>query len=241
MMKNIAHRGFSAAYPENTMLAFRKAVEAGCDGIEMDIRVCKSGELVVIHDSDVSRVTQGIGKVGDMTLDQLKKLNVKAGFGDIYGFNEIPTLEEYFDYIQTKDVFTNIEIKRGSKPGQEIEKKLIELINKYNLMQKVIISSFDHYSIMRCKEIAPSIKCGLLMSDGILHPGKYAKHYGVECIHPNYITLNEEIIRETLEYGIEINVYTVNDQDVMQHFISSDVTGIITDYPDRLRHVLNMH
>ena len=94
-MKVFAHRGFSGKYPENTMLAFEKAVEAGADGIELDVHLSADGELVIIHDELVDRTTDGTGLVGSKTLAELKALDASAGFKGVYGKNEIPTLREY--------------------------------------------------------------------------------------------------------------------------------------------------
>ena len=113
MTKNFAHRGYSGKYPENTLLAFEKALEAGCDGIELDVHLSSDGEVVIIHDELVDRTTDGTGLVGSHTLAQLKTLDASAGFRGVYGRNEIPTLREYFELVKEKDVGTNIELKTG--------------------------------------------------------------------------------------------------------------------------------
>ena len=92
----IAHRGFSGEYPENTMLAFQKAVEAGCDGIELDVHLTKDGEIVVIHDETVDRTTDGRGAVKDYTLSELRRLDASGRFTGLFGVQHIPTLREYF-------------------------------------------------------------------------------------------------------------------------------------------------
>ena len=99
MTKNIAHRGYSGNYPENTMLAFQKALEAGVDGIEFDVHLSKDGRLVIIHDELLDRTTDATGLVQDRTLAELRQLDASAGFAGVYGKNQIPTLEEYFELI----------------------------------------------------------------------------------------------------------------------------------------------
>ena len=161
-MKNFAHRGFSGQYPENTMLAFKKAWEAGADGIELDVQMTKDGQVVVIHDEKVDRTTNGSGNVRDLTLAELRKLDASYIYTGKMGVNPVPTFEEYCAWVAGTDLVTNIELKTGVYPYPGIEAKVWELIQKYHLENKVIISSFNHYSILRMKELAPELPYGLL-------------------------------------------------------------------------------
>ena len=113
MTKYFGHRGYSGKYPENTMLAFQKAIEAGAEGIELDVQFSKDGKLVVIHDETLDRTTTGNGLVRDYTLDELKALDASYTYQGQYGVNRIPTLCEVLDYMSDKDAFTNIELKTG--------------------------------------------------------------------------------------------------------------------------------
>ena len=100
MTKNFAHRGYSGRYPENTMLAFRKAVEAGADGIELDVQLTKDGVPVIIHDELVDRTTDGKGFVKDMPLTQLRQLDASYIYAGQYGVNRIPTFREYCEFVR---------------------------------------------------------------------------------------------------------------------------------------------
>ena len=148
-MKNFAHRGFSGKYPENTMLAFRKALECGADGIEMDVQLTKDGELVVIHDERVDRTTNGTGYVRDYTLDELRKLDASYIYSDEVGFQTIPTFDEYCQWVSGTPLVTNIELKTGVYPYPGIEDKVWPVLQRYHLEEKVIISSFNHESVLR--------------------------------------------------------------------------------------------
>ena len=122
-IKTYAHRGFSGLYPENTMLAFRKAVEEGfCDGIELDVHLSKDNEIVIIHDETVDRTTNGTGFVKDKSLEELKKLKANYTFNETYEDQEIPTFEEYCKYVSDKNIITNIEIKTNLIYYPNIEK-----------------------------------------------------------------------------------------------------------------------
>ncbi|MDO4615342.1 MAG: glycerophosphodiester phosphodiesterase [Lachnospiraceae bacterium] len=235
MTRNFGHRGFSGNYPENTMLAFRKAVETpGCDGIENDVQLTKDGEVVIIHDELIDRTnTDGAkGYVKDYTLEELKKLDFSFRFGDQFGKNEIPTLREYLAYVKDKDIVTNIELKTGVFEYDGIEQKVYDLIREYDVADKIIISSFNHYSVLRMKKICPEIKCGLLADTWILDAGKYVKAAGCEYYHPSYHNVTEEIAEGILSEGIGINTWTVNEEQDMRNMIERGVTTIIGNYPD---------
>ena len=178
-MINFAHRGFKGQYPENTMLAFRKAIEAGADGIELDVHLTKDNELVIIHDEKLDRTSDGSGLVKDKTLAELKKLNLSKLYPD-YQIQEIPTLAEYFDFAKDLDITSNIELKNSIIDYQGIEKEVCKLINDFGIKDKIIISSFNHDSLVRVKEIDKNISCGVLESSRLYKPWEYVKELGME-------------------------------------------------------------
>ena len=238
MVKNFAHRGFSGKYPENTMLAFEKAVEAGADGIELDVQLTKDGEIVIIHDETIDRTTNGKGFVADYTYEELKKFDASYIFKGKFGFNKIPILREYFEFVKDKNIVTNIELKTGINEYFGIEQKVWNLIKEYNLEEKVIISSFNHYSVLRMKKIAPNLKYGFLSETWIIDAGKYTKSYDVECYHPHFAMVTDETAKEIKSHGIEINTWTVNDEEVMKDLISKGVDILIGNYPDLTKKVI---
>ena len=111
---------------------------------------------------------------------------------------------------------------------------MIDLVRAYHLEEKIIFSSFNHYTVLRCKEIAPEIKCGFLTSDWIADFGAYAKSRGVECCHPWFITLLPEIVREIHAEGREINTYTVNEPEDVKRLSALGVDALIGNYPDTM-------
>jgi glycerophosphoryl diester phosphodiesterase len=175
-MEIFGHRGFSGKYPENTLLAFEKAIEAGADGIELDVHLTKDGEMVIHHDELLDRTTDGQGLIGSYTLAELKKLDASAGFKGVYGKQEIPTLREYFDLIKNSDIMTNIELKTGVDTYPGIEEKVLGLIDEYGYRDRIIISSFNHYSVMRMKAMAPDMIYGFLEESWVIDMPQYAKN-----------------------------------------------------------------
>jgi glycerophosphoryl diester phosphodiesterase len=232
MSKNFAHRGFSAQYPENTMLAFQKALDIQCDGIEFDVHLTRDGEIVIIHDESLERTTNGHGFVKDKDYAELRKLD--AGNGE-----RIPTLDEYFDLTEKTPILSNIELKNSVFRYEGMEKIIIEKIRRRKMEDQIIFSSFNHYSMLRCKELAPEICCGLLVLSWIIDAGAYAKKYGMENIHPEFCSLTDEAIAEIKSRGIAIYTYTVNAPEDMKRLSSLGVDAIITNDPQLLRRTLS--
>lgn len=150
--KNIfvaAHRGWSTVYPENSMLAFRKAVELGVDQIEMDIRVTKDNELVVFHDETVDRVSNGTGKVRDLTLAELKELDIGIKKGEEFAGTRIPTFVEFLEYMKSlPDMTIDFELKEYPKEGWEevaysVCDRILALIAEYDLEERCVINTFS--------------------------------------------------------------------------------------------------
>lgn len=233
-----AHRGFSAAYPENTMLAFQKAIEAGADGIELDVHLTKDDKIVVIHDETIDRTTNGSGEVRSFTLEELRHFDAAISKKRIFSFEPIPTLQEYFDLVRDLPLVTNIELKNGIFPYYGLEEKVLQLIHAYHLEDRILLSSFNHQSIAKCRSLAPEIARGFLYDCWLIDAGGYAKSYGAQYLHPSYYSLNSETVDEIQKKGVGLNVWTVNDPAVMEALAQKNVYGIITNDPVLCRTVL---
>ncbi len=222
------------------MAAFKKAIDMNADGIELDVHLSKDRHIVIIHDEKVDRTTNGKGgEVKDFTLDELKKLDAGFWFSDEYKGEGIPTLKELLKLINNTNIYLNIEIKAGYRIYPNIEEKVIDMIEKYKMLDRVIISSFDHYSLVRVKEINSNIKTGMLYEAALYEPWDYARSIKVEALHPNYITLTKEFIDKANINNLEINPYTVNDKNDMERLIKSKVTSVITNYPDKAHQIIS--
>lgn len=231
-MLNIAHRGFRSKYPENTMIAFKKAFEAGADGIEFDVHLTKDGKVVIIHDERIDRTTDGVGRVQDYTYEELIKFNAADGF-DLEK-EEIPLLEEYLEYVKDMDILTNIELKTGVYSYEGIEEKVDELLKKYNLEDKVVISSFNHFSILRMQEVNPNLKYGLLTDSWMHEPWDYVKKLNSGFYHPSGYGMTQELVEELHANGVGVNVWFGSEKWDFEKVINMGVDAIITDYPDEI-------
>lgn len=236
---NIAHRGFSGKYPENTMLAFEKAVEAGCDGIETDVQLTKDNIPVICHDENLDRTTNGQGLIAEYTFEELRSLDAGIKFGTEFRGLKIPSLDEFLDYVKDKDLYINLELKNGIILYDNLEDIVINKIYEYKLKKNVILSSFNHYSMVKCKKIDSTIKTGLLYEAGLYEPQIYAGYVGTDAVHPQFFSvLHKTVVDGIKKEGLEINTYTVNDERYMEVLISLGVDGIITNFPDKLKSLL---
>lgn len=232
--KIIGHRGIPHLAPENTMASFDAAIAHGADGLETDVQMTKDGELVLIHDETLDRTTNGKGLVAAHTLRELKSLDAGSRFSPAFQNEKIPTLREFLEFVSGRDLLINIEIKSGIVLYPGIEQKLIAMLHELGLASSVIISSFNHYSLVTCKEIDSTIKTGILYMAGLYKPWHYAKTVGADALHPLFYSVRPETIGGMHESGLLINPFTVDSPRDMQNMIALGVSGIITNYSDVL-------
>lgn len=233
MTKIFAHRGASAYAPENTMEAFALAVKQEADGIELDVQMTKDGQVVVIHDETIDRVSDGKGAVRDYTLEELRKFSF-SNHMENYKEAAIPTLKEVLEFLKPTNLELNIELKTGIYWYPGLEEKTMELVKEAGMEDRVIYSSFNHYSVQKILELDSNAQCAYLYSDVILNVDKYAKKTGVCGLHPAVYHLKmPAFLKEYQESGLKIRVWTVNKKEDMETFIKADLEAIITNYPDK--------
>ncbi len=232
-MINFAHRGYSGLYPENTMLAFKKAIEIGASGIELDVHLTKDKEIVIIHDELLDRTTNGTGLVMDHTLKELKTLNASILFSQ-YDIQQIPTLREYFELLASTNLITNIELKNSVIDYPGLEKEVYNLIKEYDIADKIIISSFNHESLVRMKAIDKSIKCGVLESSRLHEPWNYIKNIGMDYYHPMNFVVTEELAYKCKSNNIGLNIWFGISKWSYNEYLKFNPVGLITDFPEKV-------
>jgi glycerophosphoryl diester phosphodiesterase len=228
-----AHRGASKDYPENTMIAFKKALEMGAEGIELDVQLSKDNIPVVIHDEQLKRTTNGNGFVKDMPLKKLKELDAGSWFNTKFNKETIPTLEEVLVWIKDKPMELNIELKNNIIDYEEIEKIVYELVKKYGMEKEVIFSSFNHCSLKRLLEIDKNIDVAPLQSARMIQPWQYAKEMGAKSMHIRFTSLSQKIIKGFHKEEVKIRTYTVNRSFLMRQFFKWNIDAIMTDVPKK--------
>ena len=228
----LGHRGASGYAPENTLEAFRLAMDMGADGFELDVHLSRDGELIVMHDETVDRTTDGSGQIQSFTLKELKRLDASNGMAAYKGA-KIPALGELYDLIRDTRHLVNVEIKTDQIFYPGIAEKVLKLEQEKGMEGRILYSSFNHYTLQELRQIKPDVKYGILYSDGLFEPWKYAKSIGAAYIHPHWRTLlYPGMIEGSLAAGIGVNPWTVNDESIMELCIRHGI-GVITNYPDK--------
>ena len=232
-MLNIAHRGASARFPENTLAAFRAAIEAGADMCELDVQITRDGALAVIHDDKVDRTTDGNGAVAAYSLAELKRLDAGVRFGSQFKGEPVPTLEEVFDLMAGR-CGLNIELKA---PGVELG--VSELIRRRGAIGSSLVSSFDWEALARLRHMAPEIRVGPLASRWPARLLGAATEMKADAIHPRFDIVTEDLCVAAHCRGINVYTWTVDEPAVMRKLIADGVDGIMTNYPERLAQVMD--
>lgn len=226
-----AHRGASGYAPENTLEAFRLSMDMGADGFELDVHMSLDGELVVIHDESVDRTTNGTGLVRDLTLAQLKELDASCGM-EAYRGAKIPTLGEVFDLVKDTHHIVNVEVKTDEWFYPQLEEKCLALAKEKGVEDRVIYSSFNHYTLIKLRQLKSDAKLGMLFGDIMVKPWEYAKDLPVDYLHPMKMNIWVPGFCEgAAGAGYGVNMWTINDPETMQRCLDTGA-GIITNYPD---------
>ena len=233
MVKIFGHRGFSAAYPENTMLAFEQALDAGCDGVEFDVQLTRDNVPVIIHDETLLRTAGDPAAVRDLHFTELARRDVSGRFLGQCPAQRVPALSEYFDLVEKTDFITNIELKTAIVEYDGIEKLVTSMVRDRKLAGRVILSSFNHYTLLRCKALAPEIPCGILYECRIAEPQDYARRLGMEYLHPCELFVTDAELAKYVRAGVPVSPWTVDDPERMRYFLSRDgVYALMTNRPD---------
>ncbi|WP_046175906.1 glycerophosphodiester phosphodiesterase [Domibacillus indicus] len=229
-----AHRGASGTHPENTMAAFYAAVEKGADGIELDVQMTRDGEIVIIHDELVNRTTDGAGAIERMTVEEVKELDAGSWFSSSFKGEKIPTLDEFFTWASGNSLQINIELKTNKVPYHGIEKKVLDLIEHFDMRGRVVISSFNFDSIKRVIELDPYIAVAGLVWKIKRDALARAKDLGLTALHTQASFALSRYGKEAVENGMLLRLYTINEIKEWERIKASGipVEAIITDYPE---------
>lgn len=230
----IAHRGASFAAPENTIYAFNAAIEAGADGIELDVQQTKDGVPVVVHDINLKRIAGINREVSSFTYDEISQLDVGSWFDEKYSDASIMKLEDVIELAGGK-VFLNIELKRGAL-NRNIEQKTVDLIRKYGIENDCCVTSFSYESLKRIKRYDPDIKTGLIMS---IATGDFYSLEAADAFSINSIFVNAGVVNNAHQQGKEVYAWTVNSPGEMRRVLGVNADHIITDRPELLFEQIN--
>lgn len=229
-----AHRGASAYAPENTLEAFELAADMNAYGVELDVHLTKDNILVVAHDNDIARVSNGSGRITDLTFEELRSFDFSAKFpGEKYKGLKIPTLDEVYKLLGPRGLYVNVEIKSDSSDTL-IVRKALECAKENGMRERVIYSSFNHWLLTALLEEEPNTFVAPLYGSEIVKPADYAALFGAKAIHPHFwqIISHPEIVERANELGVRVHPWTVDDPNHIRRLCELNVGAIITNRPD---------
>ncbi|MBU3916982.1 hypothetical protein KKA14_15730 [bacterium] len=229
----IAHRGYRAKFPENTMASFKGALEIGAEMIELDVALSKDRALVILHDDTLERTTNGKGNVSDYTLKELRNLDAGSWFDSRFTDEKIPTLEEVLDLVKNRSLL-NIEIKEcfyeDHNPADSIEKQVVELVRKKEMVDSVLISSFEiNYFERLCKMENIPATAFLSRKPADSDMVETCKSLNLYSWNPWHEILSEEQVKMMHDAGLRVFSFTVNTKEVLKNLKSMGVDGVFTD------------
>lgn len=246
----ISHRGANLVAPQNTIEAFKKSIEIGCDGFETDIHLTKDGIPVVCHNFTIDETSNGTGAIKYMTLEELRQFDFGKYKGEEFEGVKIPTLDEFLEVskeLGDKMNVLDIELK-SEVPGQagtELAEKTINAVKEHGLFDKLLISSFDPAILVVCKKIDKNCKTGILYSPDRLsslkiaaRPVSFAKEIGADALHPFHMYVTRLYVERAHRAGIQVNPWTVNKEINAKALIKLGVDGLITDDPGLMNKLL---
>ena len=229
------HRGSPSLITENTLPSFQQAIDQKIDGLEFDVRLSADGQIVIFHDTDLSRLSNQSDKISKLTLAELQAVQLKGSENDLQGVY-IPSLNDIIPLLNYIKVL-NIEIKSdGLFKGHDILKPLISFLNKHQIDNKCIVSSFNPLILMRLRLQRPETVIGFLYNRNRLFHGWdnmiWMFRVQPENLHIHYSMLSHWIVKWARNKGMRINSYTINDKKV---FDNADIDGVFTDNIEYLK------
>jgi glycerophosphoryl diester phosphodiesterase len=229
----IAHRGASAYAPENTLAAFKLALEQGADAIELDAKLSADEQVVVIHDQTLDRTTPVSGRVRDFIMADMHKMDAGSHFDIAFRGEPIPTLDEVFKAVGQL-TYINVELTNYATSNDKLPDKVAELVRRHKLHQRVFFSSFNISNLIRIRRLLPEVPVGLLLACG--WKGAASQFISAfllryQSVHLELSDVSLHLVQQTHKQGRPLFVYTVNQEDDMERLFEFGVDGIFTDDP----------
>lgn len=231
-----AHRGVASFYPENTIEAFEEAMACGADGIELDVRLSRDGEIIVFHDETLRRLAGIKRQIQDMKLSEIQNIRLQ---GFLFA-GTVPTMRQVFETLKNTSLTLNIEVKSYIRNNDMLERKLLELTNEFEMQDQVIYSSFNPIVIRRFKALDCPSRLAILFRRKRKKMLKLAKRLAVDAVHPHWLLLRDaEDVQSFHDAGIQVHTWTTDDLKRVKKLIEWGVDSIICNYPYRVLDLRN--
>lgn len=233
----VGHRGALGHAPENTMASFARAVDLGVDVIEFDVHLSRDGEIVVIHDPELDRTTNGHGPVRDQTLSELKQLDAGSYFGAEFAGERIPTLDEVLEWARPR-LAVDIEIKNAPLPYAGIEEAVIAALERQDMLDKAVVISFDHPTVKRTKERCPELATGVLYACRPLDALALARAADADALMPHWSYVQALDVQRAHQADLTVHPWVTSDPAIIRRLLAFDVDSIASNHPDVVRTAL---
>jgi len=231
---NYAHRGASAYAPENTMSSFKKAFQLGSNGIELDLQKTKDGKIVIFHDKEIDKKSNGTGKISDYTYNELLEFDFGSWFGKEFKNEKIVLFEDFMKSVSDKNLILAIELKE-----EGIEKDTLEIIDKYYNKANIFITSFLYNALSNVRKFDNNIKIGWLIGEDInkKNVSELIKISGNQICPPANL-VSKEGIKLARENGLSVRLWGVSNEEIMERVYKFDIDGMTVNFPDKLKRLM---
>jgi len=231
----MGHRGYQAQYPENTMVSFLAAVEAGAQFVELDVTLSRDQEVVVMHDDTIDRTTDGSGRVADYDLHALRQLDAGSWFDPRFTGERIPSLKEVLEQVAPK-AHINIEIKAHQSTDSgligQVEQEVVDLVLTKNVRKRVLVSSFDSEVLRKIKQLDPAMDVALISKKSPLNETRaLCLELGVFSYHPHLASIDRDLVETLHKTGVHVFPWNIEDAEDIRHAFSLGVDGLIAKDP----------
>lgn len=221
----VAHRGASRYAPENTLAAFRRALEDGVPAVECDVRRTRDGHLVVIHDAAVDRTTDGRGLVESLTLDALRRLDAGRWFGQEWTGERVPLFDEVLELVRGRALI-KVEIKNNPHPAAGIEREVVEAIQRHGMEDDSFVMSFDHQAVRAVRSAAPRIATGIIYAARLVDPVAAARAAAADALCVQWEYLDRDVVAHARGGGLGIFTWTVDDEAEFTRCLALHLDGV---------------
>jgi glycerophosphoryl diester phosphodiesterase len=242
---SIAHRGHSIAYPENTLEAYRKAIELGVEMIECDVNITFDGKMVMMHDTTLDRTTTGAGHVSAAIWEEIQVLDAGEKFNPEFAGARVPSTEETLLLCKEAGILSCFEVKgANADESNRIALGLVELFLKHNMLDKTLMSSYHHGALQLAKSKCPELLLApeRLPDDAPADPPeavRQAQAFPAPVLQHQYTVLNEEVVRALHENEIAVWSWSTTDEPSMVFSIGAGADGLMGDDVQLMLEILN--
>lgn len=224
----IAHRGASREAPENTLAAFRRALDAGAPAIECDVQRTRDGRLVVIHDQTVDRTTDGRGAVAALTFEEIRRLDAGGWFGPAFAGERVPSLDEVLDLVRGR-AFALLEIKNGPMFYEGIEAQVADALRRGGMSDAVLVMSFDHPAVRTVRAAAPEVATAIIYSGRLLDAAGAARAADADALCPGWGLVTGGVVADAHDAGLGVFPWTIDKEAAMRRCLAWGVDGVTSN------------